>query len=43
MKAIISLFADSGTKRENIKANPKVSVGIYDPFVGALSVQGMHH
>ena len=41
MKAIISLFADSGTKRENIKANPKVSVGIYDPFVGSLSVKGM--
>ena len=33
--------ADLGTKRENIKANPKVSVGIFDPFVGSLSVKGM--
>ncbi len=37
----IYIFADPGSKRENIKANPKVSVGIYDPFVGALSVKGM--
>ena len=35
------IFADPGTKRENIKANPKVSVGIFDPFVGSLSVKGM--
>jgi nitroimidazol reductase NimA-like FMN-containing flavoprotein (pyridoxamine 5'-phosphate oxidase superfamily) len=33
--------ADPGSKRENIKANPKVSVGIFDPFVGSLSVKGM--
>ena len=35
------IFADPGSKRENIKANPKVSVGIFDPFVGSLSVKGM--
>lgn len=36
------IFADPGTKRENIKANPRVSVGIHDPFTGgALSVRGM--
>jgi len=34
-------FADPGSKQENIKANPKVSVGIHDPFVGSLSVKGM--
>ena len=33
--------ADPGTKRENIKANPKVSVAIFDPLVGSLSVKGM--
>jgi nitroimidazol reductase NimA-like FMN-containing flavoprotein (pyridoxamine 5'-phosphate oxidase superfamily) len=37
----IYIFADPGSKRENIKANPKVSVGIFDPFVGSLSVKGM--
>ncbi len=35
------IFGDPGTKRENIKANPKVSVGLFDPFVGSLSVKGM--
>ena len=35
------IVADPGTKRENIKANPKVSVGIFDPLVGTLSVKGM--
>lgn len=35
------IFADPGTKRENIKANPRVSVGIHDPYVGSLSVKGM--
>ncbi len=34
------IFADPGTKRENIKVNPKVGVGIYDPLVGSLSVKG---
>jgi hypothetical protein len=33
--------ADAGSKRENIKANPEVSIGIFDPFVGSLSVKGM--
>lgn len=33
--------ADIGTKRENIKANPKVSVGIFDPRISWLSVKGM--
>ena len=36
----IYIFADPGTKRENIKANPRVSVGIFDPLVGSLSVKG---
>jgi len=35
------LGADVGTKRENIKANPKVSVGIFDPRTSWLSVKGM--
>ncbi len=35
------IFADPGTKRENIKVNPRVSVGIYDPLVGILSVKGV--
>ncbi len=35
------IFADPGTKRENIKANPRASVGIYDPLVGILSVKGI--
>ncbi len=35
------ISADPGTKRENIKANLKVSVGIFDPWMGALSVKGM--
>jgi len=34
------IFADPGSKRENIKANPRVSVGIHDPLVGSLSVKG---
>jgi uncharacterized protein YhbP (UPF0306 family) len=33
--------ADSRSKRENIKANPKVSVGIFVPLVAPLSVKGM--
>jgi nitroimidazol reductase NimA-like FMN-containing flavoprotein (pyridoxamine 5'-phosphate oxidase superfamily) len=37
----IYIFADPGSKRENIKANPNVSVGIHDPYVGSLSVKGM--
>jgi len=37
----IYIFADPGSKRDNIKANPKVSVGIFDSFVGSLSVKGM--
>jgi len=37
----VYIFADPGSKRENIKANPKVSVGIHDTFVGSLSVKGM--
>jgi nitroimidazol reductase NimA-like FMN-containing flavoprotein (pyridoxamine 5'-phosphate oxidase superfamily) len=38
----IYIFADPGTKRDNIKANPKVSIGIHDPFTGgSLSVKGM--
>jgi nitroimidazol reductase NimA-like FMN-containing flavoprotein (pyridoxamine 5'-phosphate oxidase superfamily) len=37
----IYIVADPGSKRDNIKANPKVSVGIFDPFVGSLSVKGM--
>jgi uncharacterized protein YhbP (UPF0306 family) len=35
------ISADPGTKRDNIKANPKVSVGIFDPWMGALSVKGI--
>ncbi len=35
------ISADPGTKRDNIKSNPKVSVGIFDPWMGALSVKGM--
>jgi len=35
------IVADPGTKRENIKANPKVSVGIFNPLMGTLSVKGM--
>jgi len=34
------MFADPGTKRENIKVNLRVSVGIHDPYVGSLSVKG---
>ncbi len=33
--------ADKGTKRENIEANPKVSVSIFDPRTSWLSVKGM--
>jgi uncharacterized protein YhbP (UPF0306 family) len=33
--------ADPRSKRENIKANPKVSVGIFVPLVAPLSVKGM--
>ena len=38
---ILYMVADPGTKLENIKANPRVGVGIYDPLVGSLSVKGM--
>ncbi len=37
----IYISADPGSKRENIKANPKVSVGIYDSLIGSLSVKGV--
>jgi len=35
------ISADPGTKRENIKANPGVSVGIHDPYIGPLSAKGI--
>ena len=35
------ITADPGTKRENIKANPRVSVGIHDLLIGILSIKGM--
>ncbi len=35
------ITADPGTKRENIKVNPRVSVGIHDPYVGSLSAKGI--
>ena len=38
---ILYMVADPGTKLENVKANPRVGVGIYDPLVGSLSVKGM--
>jgi len=33
--------SDPGTKIANIKANPMVSVGIHDPYVGPLSTKGL--
>jgi len=35
------MVGDPGTKVDNIKANPRVSIGIHDPLSGWLSIKGV--